>query len=85
MNKLNELDQRARGSAKQYMGKVAWPTVLLGLGVFGSYVATPILVITGVMPLLVAFPIMAFLAYMAYTVLHDAVHGSISGSNTSLR
>jgi beta-carotene hydroxylase len=85
MNKPNELDQRALGSAKQYMGKVAWPTVLLGLGVFGSYVATPILVITGVMPLLVAFPIMAFLTYMAYTVLHDAVHGSISGSNASLR
>jgi len=43
------------------------------------------LVITGVVSLALAFPVMAILTYAADTVLHDAAHGSISGSNTSLR
>ncbi len=43
------------------------------------------LVVMGVMPLLVAVPLMAFVTYASYTVLHDAAHGSISGSHASLR
>lgn len=85
MNKPDQLDLQALESAKQYMGKVAWPTVLLGVVVAASYVATPILVVAGVLPLLVAVPLMAFLTYAAYTVLHDAAHGSISGSDKSVR
>ena len=85
MNKPDEPDLQALESAKQYMGQVAWPTVLLGVVVGASYVATPVLVVAGVLPLLVAVPLMAFLTYAAYTVLHDAAHGSISGSNKSVR
>jgi beta-carotene hydroxylase len=85
MNKPDKLDLQAVASAKQYMGKVAWPTVLLGVVVGASYVATPALVVAGVLPLLIAIPLMAFLTYAAYTVLHDAAHGSISGSHKSMR
>ena len=85
MNQPDKLDQLALGSAKHYMGKVAWPTIMLGVAVVVSYVATPLLVIYGVVSLAMAFPVMAVLTYAAYTVLHDAAHGSISGSNTSLR
>jgi beta-carotene hydroxylase len=85
MNKPDQLDLQALEAAKQYMGKVAWPTVLLGVVVAASYVATPVLVVAGVLPLLVAVPLMAFLTYAAYTVLHDAAHGAISGSNKSAR
>jgi beta-carotene hydroxylase len=85
MNKPDQLDLMALAAAKQYMGKMAWPTIALAVVVGVSYLATPLLVITGVMPLLLAVPVMALLTYAAYTVLHDAAHGSISGSNTSLR
>ena len=33
MSKPDKLDQQALQAAKQYMGKVAWPTVLLGVAV----------------------------------------------------
>lgn len=85
MNTPDTLDQQATQEAKQYMGKVAWPTVILGVAVSASYVLIPLLVATGVMSLILAAPLMAFLTYAAYTVMHDAVHGSISGSNKSMR
>lgn len=85
MNKSDELDLQALESAKKYMGGFAWPTVLLGAGVFCAYVATPVLVVTGQLPLLAGFCLMSVLVYAAYTVLHDAAHGSISGSHRSLR
>ena len=37
------------------------------------------------MPLLVGALLMIVLTYMSYTVVHDAVHGSISGSHQKLR
>jgi beta-carotene hydroxylase len=85
MYKPDTYDQQALSAAQQYMGRVAWPTIVLGVLVGASYVATPLLLITGVIPLLAAFPLMVVLTYAAYTVLHDAAHGSISGSNRSLR
>jgi len=85
MNKPDTLDQKALGAAKRHMGAFAWPTVLLGTAVAATYISTPLLVAAGLMPLLVAMPLMAILTYTAYTVLHDAAHGSISGSQTSLR
>ena len=78
-------DLVALEAAKQHMGDFAWPTVVLGLVLAAAYVATPLLVVTGIMPLLAAVPLMAFLTYAAYSVLHDAAHGSISGSNSKLR
>jgi beta-carotene hydroxylase len=37
------------------------------------------------MPLWAAMPLVAVLTYLAYTVLHEAAHGSICGSHQSLR
>ena len=85
MSNKDNLDLKALEAAKQYMGGFAWPTVLLGVLVASAYLVTPVLVVQGIMPLIAAVPVMAFLTYAAYTVLHDAVHGTISGSNTSLR
>lgn len=85
MNKPDNLDQQALLAARQHMGQFAWPTVLLAVAVSLAYLLTPLLVIAGLLPLLVAVPLMALLTYAAYTVLHDAVHGSISGSHASLR
>ena len=85
MDRKDNLDLQALEVAKQHMGKFAWPTVALGLALLLAYLATPILVVMELMPLVAAVPLLAFLTYAAYTVLHDAAHGSISGSHTSLR
>lgn len=85
MSNSDELDLQALESAKKYMGGFAWPTVLLGAGVFVGYVVIPVLVVSGQLSLLAGFCLMSVLVYAAYTVLHDAAHGSISGSHKSLR
>jgi len=85
MKKKDNLDLVALEAAKQHMGGFAWPTVVLGIVLLAAYLATPALVVTGVMPLLVAVPLVGLVTYASYTVLHDAAHGSISGSHTSLR
>ena len=85
MTTKDDLDLQALQAAKKHMGSVAWPTVALGICVTLSYLATPALVVMGLLPLIVAVPLMTLLTYAAYTVLHEAVHGTISGSNTSLR
>ena len=85
MEHKDNLDLVALEAAKQHMGGFAWPTVVLGIVLLAAYLATPALVVTGVMPLLVAVPLVGLVTYASYTVLHDAAHGSISGSHTSLR
>lgn len=85
MDRNANLDLKALETAKQHMGHFAWPTVALGLAILIAYLAIPALVLMELLPLVAAVPLMAFLTYASYTVLHDAAHGSISGSHTSLR
>ena len=85
MQNADALDQAALSKAKTYMGEIAWPTVILGSVVFTSYIAVLALVASGGMSLLVALPLITVLTYAAYTVMHEAVHGSISGSVGSMR
>ena len=67
------------------MGIVAWPTVILGLVLAALYVAAVALALTGHLPLWLAVPSVAIVTYLSYTVLHESVHGSISGNDRSLR
>ena len=85
MTNSDVLDQRALASARQYMAKVAWPTVILGSVVGVAYLATVAMALAGVLPLWLAVPIVAVLTYASYTVAHESVHGSISGNHASLR
>ncbi|AQA18500.1 fatty acid desaturase [Halioglobus japonicus] len=85
MSKADTLDQQALQSAKRYMGEVAWPTIILGLSLGAGYLAILAGSLTGQLPLWAAVPLMASVTYLSYTVLHEAVHGSISGSHPSLR
>ncbi|MEP1470065.1 MAG: fatty acid desaturase [Halieaceae bacterium] len=80
-----DLDGAAMDAAKQYMGGFAWPTVVLGLFAAVLYFALPFFVSAGFVSFWVAAPVMAVLTYVAYTGLHESVHGSISGSQQSLR
>ena len=85
MSKTDALDQQAIARARQYMGVVAWPTIVLGLVLGASYFATVIMALTGDLSLWLAVPVVAVLTYLNYTILHESVHGSISGNRRSLR
>lgn len=85
MTRTDALDRSALASATTYMGVVAWPTILFALGAGGAWIATVLLALTGLIPLMLAVPLAAVLTYANYTVLHEAVHGSIAGTQRSLR
>jgi beta-carotene hydroxylase len=85
MTDSDVLDQKAVASASQYMGAVAWPTVILGLAVTVSYLVAVAMALTGMLSLWFAVPVVAVLTYASYTVTHDSIHGSISGSSRSMR
>jgi len=85
VTETDALDRKAVASARQYMGEVAWPTIVLGVVLGMSYVSTVVLAFAGLLSLWLAVPLVSLLVYLSYTVLHDSVHGSITGSNQSLR
>ncbi|MGM0769621.1 MAG: fatty acid desaturase family protein [Pseudomonadota bacterium] len=76
---LAVLNKQAIASAKQYMGRVAWPTVLLVAATLIGFVTNLALFAVGAIPAWVALPVLGALTYMAYTPLHEAVHGNIHG------
>jgi beta-carotene hydroxylase len=67
------------------MGMVACPTIILGMVLAASYIATVVMALTGILALWSAVPLVAVLTYASYTVLHESVHGSITGNDQSLR
>lgn len=85
MTNNDNLDHAALAAAKTHMGEFAWPTVIFGIAVFTCYLVTIALALAGILPLVAAVPLVALLTYAAYTVLHESVHGTISGSHPSLR
>ena len=85
MTKTDLLDRQAVASARQYMGTVAWPTIILGVVLGASYITTVVMALTGFLALWWAVPLVAVLTYASYTILHESVHGSITGNDQSLR
>lgn len=85
MSDTDSLDLTARSAAKAYMGAFAWPTVVLGGVLAVLYLATLAGVAGGHLSVPVALPLIILITYGSYTVFHEAVHGSINGSNASLR
>ena len=67
------------------MGKVAWTTVVLGFLFAAIYVVSVGLTLAGLISLWIAVPLVAVVTYLSYTILHEAVHGSIGGNDRSLR
>ena len=85
MSKTDQLDRQAAAGASRYMGVVAWPTVALGVVLGVSYPAVVAMAMSGYLVLWLAVPLAAVITYLSYTVLHESVHGSITGSRESLR
>ena len=75
------LNKQAIACAKHYMGKTAWPTMLLTAAVVAAFVATLALFASGSLPAWGACLLVAALTYMSYTPLHEAAHGNIHGNN----
>lgn len=75
------LNKQAIASAKHYMGKMAWPTILLTVGVLSAFVLSLWLYALGIISPWLAFLACSLLTYMSYTPLHEAAHGNIHGQN----
>ena len=84
MSDITTLNKIASQKAKNYYGGLAWPTIIIGLTTFVGYWGLPYLVMLRGLSLWIAVPAMTALTFMAYTVLHESVHGSISGNNLSM-
>lgn len=82
---LATLNKQAIAAAKQHIGKVAWPTVALAALVVVAFAVNLVLFASGVMSPWLATPIIAALTYMAYTPLHEAVHGNVHGDQRRLK
>ena len=67
------------------MGVIAWPTIVLGLAIPAIYILSVALALAGLLSLWAAVPLVAVLTYLSYTILHESVHGSITGNDRSLR
>ena len=85
MQQTDSLDQQALACAKTYMGRFAWPTVVFALAVFAVHLGTLVAAFAGAMSLWLAVPVITVTSYLCYTVLHEAAHGTISGSAQSRR
>jgi len=84
MSKVEYDDVFASRQAQTLMGNFALTTVILALIFFTGFLATYAGMITGTLPLWAGYVLAALLTYAAYTVLHDAVHGSVHGKKRSL-
>jgi len=65
--------------------EVAWGTVLLFFGVIIGYTITLSAAVNGVLPYPVATLICGYLAFVSFTVVHDAAHGSIFKTGSALK
>ena len=81
---IESMEGRANRAARAHTGETAWPTILLGGFCFSAFGATLCLAALGVVPLWLSFLVIALVVYASYTIVHEAVHGSINGKNRSL-
>jgi beta-carotene hydroxylase len=81
----DELEVRANQAARAVMGEFAWPTLILGAVVFAGYTVALLFVDAGNLSIWVSFICATFLVYASYTLVHEAVHGSINGRHKSFK
>lgn len=76
--KVERLTDQERDVSQRLSQGFAWPTMVLLVGLIAIGVAVIAAWASGAMPLLVGMLINSFVGYGLYTVVHDAVHRSIS-------
>ena len=73
-----EAEQRV---AHQFMGRIEWEAIVVGLGQCAAWFVNWWLVLAGAMPLWAGFLVAALCAGLAYLPSHEGQHGNISGHN----
>ena len=73
------LDREAVRQAQTFMGGVAWFTMVFGFAIVAGYGATFWAVADGDLSLVTGFFVNGLLVYGSYTLLHETVHGNVSG------
>ena len=74
-----------RKLARTFMGRIEWEMILIVVLQFTTWIATWVLVIQGIIPLLVGFLIALFTACNAYLPSHAGQHGHLSGGRKNLQ
>jgi len=75
-------DRRALGLVKPYLGMVAWPTVLLALGIIAAFTLVTTLGALHIIPLWLGLILNTLILYADQTPLHEACHGNIAGKES---
>ena len=71
--------------ARRHTPDFAWPTLLLAAGLSVTFVAATWLALAGTIPLWLGAAVNTVFIYAVYTVVHEAVHSSISARRKDLR
>ncbi len=66
---------------RAHTGGTAWPTVVLAIGALGLWGGTVVAHASGAVSIWLAIPCAALGAYLAFTPLHEAVHGNVGGKD----
>ncbi|HCC44041.1 MAG TPA: beta-carotene hydroxylase [Gammaproteobacteria bacterium] len=82
---LEELDVLERKIAGQFMGLVPWGAVAWGLCNCAVFISLFPLVLMGIVPLWLAFPIATLNVTLSYLPSHEAQHNIIAGKGKPLR
>lgn len=75
-------DRQALTKVKPYQGMVAWPTVILAIGIAGAFVTVCTLGTLGIIPLWLGLILNTLILYADQTPLHEACHGNIAGRDS---
>lgn len=73
-----DADARARFKALTTAPEIAWPTLSLWLLVMTVYIGTDVLAFMGRIPLWTGTLVNGAIGYLAFSVVHDAIHRAVS-------
>jgi len=82
---MNSTVKQEMEVGRRYAPAVAWPTLLVLVGVYGGLAASIYAAITGQISMLAAGAIDAVILYGTYTVVHEGVHDNIVPRNARFR
>jgi len=74
-----EADRDAQKLIKPFLGALAWPSVLFGLGCIFGFAAVTTMAVMGIIPLWAGLVLNTLILYATQTPLHEACHGNIAG------
>ncbi|MEO1150782.1 MAG: fatty acid desaturase [Pseudomonadota bacterium] len=69
--------RREMGMAKAFMPRIAWPSFLLAGSLLSIQTAVIIAALYSLVPYWLCVPVLGYCAFAWYTLIHDAIHGSI--------